>query len=201
MNHPIPDWANVSRETIERLDIYATLLAKWNSRINLVSRETMDTLWARHIWDCYQLVPQISKEARSLLDIGSGGGLPGLILGASLEISIDLVERDQRKCAFLLEAVRAMRLPHVHVWNCDVEKIRGTYDVITARAVAPLSKLFAMAHRMLGRNGVCLFPKGKSFATEIAEARTSWSFDCREIASHLTKDSQLLLISQLKPLA
>ncbi|MDO5704407.1 MAG: class I SAM-dependent methyltransferase, partial [Paracoccus sp. (in: a-proteobacteria)] len=108
---------NVSRETAEKLAVYATLLRKWNDRINLIAPSTVPDLETRHIHDCFQLARLAHPTQGIWADLGSGGGLPGIVIAtasAETETKFVLVESDQRKCAFLRSAVRELELHHVH---------------------------------------------------------------------------------------
>ena len=195
----MPDtFPNVSRETIQKLEAYAEILKKWNEKINLVSRETISDLWNRHILDCLQLAELVPPTATTMIDLGSGAGLPGLILAIALPMHVTLVERDQRKCAFLLEASRTLGLTNVTVRNTGIKTIARTYPLVTARALASLTELCGLAHSLLGKTSICLFPKGENFANEIAEAKNEWSFAYQAIPSKTNGRSVILSLSQLE---
>ena len=191
-----PDWANVSRETQLLLEQYSALLLKWNEKINLIGDEK--NLWNRHIWDSYQLIERIPETANTCLDIGSGAGLPGLIVAMATKLHVTLVERDERKAAFLREAVRTLALANVQVVAKDINEINGEYDVISARALTSLDELCALSARLMGTNSICLFPKGARFATEIEEARKNWEFDCQITPSRTEKHSAIITIAKPK---
>lgn len=164
----------VSRETLDRLSDYASLLIAWNRRINLVGRNTIGDLWRRHILDSAQLFPLIPREARSLVDLGSGAGLPGLILAIMGVPEVHLIESDTRKAAFLREAVRVTKAPAtIHATRID-RVPRFSADVITARAFAPLPELMEVSQRFLGPRTVCLFLKGRTVEEELTEASKAW---------------------------
>jgi 16S rRNA (guanine527-N7)-methyltransferase len=186
---------NVSRETLEK---YVALLLKWNQKINLIGASTESEIWERHIEDSLQLVPIIPKDATSIVDLGSGAGLPGLVVASQVSIPITLIERDQRKCAFLAEAIRICEFSHVTLSNSDANNSQGKYTVIIARALASIDKLLAIANSMIMENSICFFPKGKTFVTEITEARAHWDFDVEVIPSLIQKDSVILKITNLK---
>lgn len=182
-----------------RLDHYARLLMKWNAAINLVGKATEKEIWQRHITDSYQLVPLLPPAAQSLADLGSGGGLPGLILACACPaLAITLVERDTRKASFLAETARALALKHITVRIEDATAITDRFDVVTARALAPLSELCQLAAPLSHGGTVCLFPKGANYATELAEAQRDWSFDCRLIPSKTHADARIVSLQQLK---
>jgi 16S rRNA (guanine527-N7)-methyltransferase len=165
---------NVSRETLERLTKYVELLASWNRRINLVGRDTMGDVWRRHILDSAQLFPLIPREARRLVDLGSGAGLPGLVLGIMGVPEVHLIESDTRKGVFLREAARITGAPAtVHARRID--RVPGfPADVVTARALAPLSELLTLSERFLGDRSLCLFLKGRMVDEELTEAAKAW---------------------------
>lgn len=197
----IPSWAgDVPRGTIDAFATYATLLLKWNATINLVGKTTEADLWQRHIWDSYQLVPIVPRGTSTLVDLGCGAGLPGIIIAiARPEIAVTLVERDQRKCTFLREAVRALGLQQVRVLAQDAKDLTETVDVVTSRALAALDALFEFSHPILGKDSICLFPKGENFATEIADARKHWSFREQVIHSKTNGKAGIVSASELKP--
>ncbi len=160
----------VSRETLDRLIVYAELLAKWQRRINLVGRSTLNELWRRHMLDSAQLLPLIPDGARCLVDLGSGAGFPGLVLAILGIPEVHLIESDGRKAAFLREVSRETSTPlHIHVSR--IEQIEPfVADVVTARALAPLPKLLDLAGPFTGRQTVLLFPKGQDVDRELTEA-------------------------------
>jgi len=164
----------VSRETLMRLEANVELLTAWNRRINLIGPRTIRDVWRRHILDSAQLFPLIPPRARILLDIGSGAGLPGLVLAILGVPTVHLVEADQRKCAFLREAARITEAG-VEIHAKRLEKCRSfSADVITARAFAPLTDLLDQAFEFLDIHTILLFPKGKSAVEELTAARKAW---------------------------
>ena len=165
----------VSRETLERLATYADLLTRWSARINLVGRDTLTDLWRRHILDSAQLYPFVPGTARKLVDLGSGAGLPGLVLAILGVPGVELVEADSRKSAFLREAARVTGA-EVTIRPCRIQAFpRHPADVVTARACAPLEKLLDLAERFIAPHTLCLFPKGERFERELTEARKGWT--------------------------
>lgn len=175
---------SVSRETIDRLAAYADLLATWNRKINLISTRSAEALWTRHVLDSLQLWPLIPSGRSRFLDLGSGAGLPGMmiaILATELEPSarVVLIEADHRKAAFLRTVSRTVGV-HVDVITQRIEHVAPVAsDLITARALAPLSTLieYAQTHRLA--DGTALFPKGETVHKEIVEAAARWSFEHR----------------------
>jgi 16S rRNA (guanine527-N7)-methyltransferase len=177
------DAFDVSRETMDRLDIHVALLAKWNPRINLVSRETLAGVWHRHVADSAQLWRLRPSHAQIWLDLGSGAGFPGLVIAAFAselpETRVRLVESDARKSAFLATVVREANLP-AEVITARVEELDPQQaDVVSARALAPLFTLLQMTTRHRRTDGIALFPKGRTVHKEIMEARGAWRFEPR----------------------
>jgi 16S rRNA (guanine527-N7)-methyltransferase len=190
---------NVSRETQAHLKAYAGLLTEWNSRHNLVSARSLDDLWRRHFWDSAQLAPLIPHNAESLVDLGSGAGFPGLVLAEMLrgKVAMTLYEATAKKCAFLAAAAEHMELP-ITIRNVRMEDApRQAFDVITARAVAPLPKLLGYARKFTGPNSVCLFQKGQNVGSELTEAHKSWKMKVRQIPSLTDPFGVILELTEL----
>ncbi len=163
---------NVSRETLFKFEAYLTLLEKWQRRINLVANSTMANVWQRHILDSAQLVKFYPPNTKKILDVGSGAGFPGLVLAIMGNVEVDLVESDQRKAIFLSTVIRSLRLP-AKVHNQRIEALPNlSPDVITARAVAPVSKLMKLIENQISLDTVCLFLKGESVEGELTELQT-----------------------------
>jgi len=187
---------DVSRETSERLQIFAATLEKWNPRINLVSRKSLVDLWSRHILDSVQLY-DIAPHAQTWLDIGSGGGLPGVIVAIMAaerapETRFTLMESDQRKCAFLRSVARECGVT-ISVIAQRIEAAPNmNADVLSARALADLTDLLQYSERHLAQNGTAVFPKGANWKKEVDNARNQWRFDWEEITS-LTEPEAVIL--------
>ncbi|MEM8986718.1 MAG: 16S rRNA (guanine(527)-N(7))-methyltransferase RsmG [Pseudomonadota bacterium] len=168
----------VSRETLERLKAYDAVLMDWASRMNLVAKSTLEDRWRRHFLDSAQLYPLVPSAAKTLLDLGSGAGFPGLVLaamGADRGLSVRLVDSTQKKCAFLRAAAEAMAV-EVEVSAVRVEAIKGVKaDVVTARAFASLAKTLAYAEPLIDPAGVLLAPKGANAKAELTEAANGWN--------------------------
>ena len=165
----------VSRETLARLEAYTELLTRWSARINLIGRDTIADLWRRHILDSAQLSAFVPSPAHSMIDLGSGAGLPGLVLAILGVPGVELVEADSRKCAFLREAVRITETDAV-IRPCRIEAVpRHPVDVVTARACAPLDRLLGLAEPFLGAGSECLFLKGERIEQELTIAREGWT--------------------------
>ncbi len=173
---------NVSRETNERLNIYADLLRKWNPSINLVSKSTIETLWQRHIVDSAQVFDLGPHPVAHWADLGSGGGFPGLVVAimAMEQASpqkTTLVESDARKCTFLRTVIRETGA-NASVVNDRIENIPPLdADILSARALADLTTLLAFAERHLNAQGLAIFPKGVQWQKEVEEAQSKWRFD------------------------
>lgn len=193
---PTATQKNVSRETL--LDAYAALLLKWNAKINLIGPATEAHICKRHLEDSSQLVDMIPNTAKTLVDLGSGAGLPGLVIAIHRpDLSVTLVERDQRKCAFLNEVKARLELSNVQVKAIDVAVLNETYDVVTARALASLSELLAMSEKLVGQGAIAIFPKGVGAEKELAEAREKWVFESTQKPSATQEGASIISISKL----
>jgi 16S rRNA (guanine527-N7)-methyltransferase len=175
--------SGVSRETLQRLQIYADLLVKWQARINLVGPDTLPDLWQRHFLDSAQLYPLIPPSCRRLVDLGSGAGFPGLVLAIMGAADVHLVESDSRKCAFLREVARVTGTK-VTIIDKRIEQIPPLEaDVITARALAPLARLLDWAHPHFAPGGQCLFLKGRGSEDELTAAAKEWHISPERVPS------------------
>jgi 16S rRNA (guanine527-N7)-methyltransferase len=162
---------------LARLEAYAGLLVRWSARINLVGANTLGDLWRRHFLDSAQLLGYVPPGMRSLIDLGSGAGFPGLVLAISGVPGVELIEADARKCAFLREAARIADAPLV-IRNTRIESVPPrVVDVVTARGCAPLDRLLILARPFIGPDTLCLFPKGERAAQELTAARQAWTMD------------------------
>ena len=189
----------VSHETLARLQAYADLLVEWNSRQNLVSDRSLEDLWQRHFWDSAQLVALIPAKARTLADLGAGAGFPGLVLAEMLRdrMAVTLYEATAKKCVFLAAAAERMDLK-VAIRNLRMEEAPAqTFDVVTARACAPLPLLLGYAQRFTSQNSVCLFLKGQNVGSELTEAHKSWKMKVRQIPSLSDPSGIILELSEL----
>jgi 16S rRNA (guanine527-N7)-methyltransferase len=195
----------VSRETLARLKTYAGMLEDWNSRHNLVSRASLADVWRRHFWDSAQLAPLIPQDARSLIDLGSGAGFPGLILAELLkdrpQFRVVLVEATARKCQFLQSVAERLALP-VQIRSARVEELLPEiFDVITARACAPLPELLAYAQRFWGKGTRGFFHKGQNLAVELTRASKSWRIKAEQHPSRSDPSGVILEIRELQRVA
>jgi 16S rRNA (guanine527-N7)-methyltransferase len=193
---------NVSRETIEHLKLYESLIDKWNPTINLVSRASLPHIWERHILDSAQIWSFCPNNARYWLDLGSGGGFPGLVIailaaGQRTGLTVGLVESDVRKASFLLQAVQTLGIPATIYQERSEILMPQSADVISARALAPLDRLLGFAARHLAKNGTCLLQKGKSHSSELTQAQKYWKFEVQKMPSVTDSDGVILKIGGL----
>lgn len=172
----------VSRETFDRLEEYQSLLLKWNTRINLISRGSESQIWQRHILNSAQLWNLRGSERETWTDLGSGAGFPALVLaiiamGEHRSTKFHLVESDSRKCAFLSQAATSLNLP-VTIANERIEHAKSSSpQILSARALAPLPRLLELAENHRPEDGICLFPKGRGVHKELENAAANWKFD------------------------
>jgi 16S rRNA (guanine527-N7)-methyltransferase len=173
----------VSRETEARLDRYVALLVEWQAKTNLVAPSTLPNLWTRHISDSLQLL-NLAPSAKVWMDLGSGGGFPGVVLACALAetpgATVHLVERIAKKAAFLRESIRATGAPgavHLADIGNTVERFAGAVDCVTARAVAPLHQLIGFAEPLVRRGAKALFLKGQDVEAELTEATRYWKIE------------------------
>jgi len=195
---------SVSRETLARLDAFVGVLLLWQRKLNLVASSTLPRLWTRHIADSLQLMP-LAPGAKVWVDLGSGGGFPGLPIGCALVetpgAKVHLVESNGKKAAFLREAVRLTGVPaEVHNERAENfgERWDGRADVVTARALAPLKALCDQALPLIRRGAVALFPKGQDVDAELTEAAKYWNIELLKVPSTTSPEGVILLVSGLK---
>lgn len=193
-----PPEAPVSRETQARLRAYVRLLLDWNRKINLIASAPEELIWQRHVMDAWQLLPLLPDGP--LADLGSGGGLPGIVLAIARPQETHLVESDRRKAAFLLEATRALGLPHVRVHPQRIEAASlPPLAVVTARALAPLSDLLPHAAKLLAPGGVAVFPKGRTAEAELTAAAPNWFMQVERFASRTDAAATIFRLSEIRP--
>jgi 16S rRNA (guanine527-N7)-methyltransferase len=192
--------ARVSRETLAHLELYVGALCEWNGRHNLVSQGSLADVWRRHVWDSAQLAQFVPEGAKTLADLGSGAGFPGLVLAELLRdrVQVTLYEATTKKCGFLEAAAATMALK-VTIRNERIEDAKAVrFDVVTARAMAPLPKLLRYAQKFVGKGTVCLFPKGQNVDAELTEARKSWKLQVRKHPSMTDPSGVILDIRELQ---
>jgi 16S rRNA (guanine527-N7)-methyltransferase len=193
----------VSRETRERLDRLVALLLQWQQTRNLIAASTIPQIWTRHIADSLQLL-DLAPAAKLWVDLGSGGGFPGLVLACALAeragARIHLVESTAKKCAFLQAAIEALQLPaEVHCQR--VENFIPAFpkaDVVTARALAPLPKLLALAFPLLKKGTVGLFLKGQDVGAELTEAAKYWTIEHKLMPSRTDERARIVVVARLE---
>ena len=164
---------DVSRETFEKLETYAALLKEESKVQNLISASSVDRLWERHILDSAQLVQFEPEHSASWADIGAGAGLPGIVIACLVEGPVTLIEPRRLRAEFLHRVCDSLRL-NASVFAGKAERVGGSYDVITARAVAALSDLLKISAHLSTRKTVWALPKGRTAERELAEAQRSW---------------------------
>lgn len=187
----------VSRETADRLEIFAAELRRWQRALNLVSPASLPDLWSRHVDDSLQLA-ELAPAAMRWLDLGSGGGLPGLIVAAvEPRRHVTMIESDSRKSAFLRSTAHKMGL-EVTVLTVRIEgavdRVCPPQKVVSARALAPLTRLLAYAQPFLAAGATGLFPKGRNAAHELTEAKESWIFEADIVPSRTDPEGRILRV-------
>lgn len=194
---------DVSRETSEKLDSYVALIQKWNKAINLISRSSEADIWQRHIADSAQLAQHLPSGPRLWLDLGSGAGLPGIVLAiiaaeVAPSLRFELVEVDQRKATFLRQVSRELGL-NITVLTERIEALAPrSANVVSARALAPLSDLCSFAERHLDADGIAIFLKGAGAETEIEVAQKKWSFNLESFPSKTSADALVLKLKKIR---
>ena len=194
--------ANVSRETAEALDIYVEQLKRWQSVKNLVGPATLTEVWTRHIADALQLL-DLAPDASKWLDLGSGAGIPGLILAIAGRdrpgFQVDLIESNARKCAFLTEAARLTKAP-ARVRNVRIEDAIAEHvgvHAVCARALAPLPQLLEWTEPLLTTGTIALFPKGRDAQAELTNAAQRWRFVYDLVTSRTESDARIVRVTAL----
>ena len=209
MTHPDPDApmtpegfqeiSGASDEDLERLRTYVALLNKWQDKINLVSKDSLTDVWRRHILDSAQLAPLIGSQIKSIADIGTGAGFPGMVLsiiGAAEEIH--LIESNERKNAFLREVNRVTKAGTI-IHNIRVEKLQEvSVDLVVSRAVASLEQLLQYVNPLIKKGGQCLFLKGKKWREELTEVQKKWIINESVIQSLSDPSGMILKLEEIK---
>lgn len=190
----------VSRETWERLEQFVELLLRWQGSTNLIASSTISNLWTRHVADSLQLVPLVPNVHR-WTDLGTGGGFPGLVIACALKekqgAEVHLVEGTQKKAAFLRAVTSELALPAiVHAQRIEdfVSTTTVRFDVVTARALAPLDRLIGYANPLLKRGAVGLFPKGQDVEAELTQAAKSWTIEADLLPSRTDARSRIVWV-------
>lgn len=191
---------NVSRETFSRLEIYDALLRKWQAKINLVAKDSLQELWRRHFLDSAQLLPLLPPGRDPITDLGSGAGFPGLILAIMTAREVHLVDSDQRKGAFLLECARQtgvsdrVKVHTIRIETSSAWKAR----IVTARALATLDQLLVWAEPYLTPQTICLFLKGSKAEDELTLAGRSWNMAVERHGSVTDASGVILKLSDIE---
>jgi 16S rRNA (guanine527-N7)-methyltransferase len=194
----------VSRETSERLDRFVELLLTWQRTTNLIAPSTIPHLWTRHVADSLQLLA-LAPGARVWIDLGSGGGFPGLVIACAIAGTpgalVHLVESNTKKAAFLREAQRVTGAPatiHAERIEAFAARFEGPVDVVTARAVAPLDALLEQSHPLLGKShAIGLFPKGQNAELELGEASKTWNIKVNLVPSRTEPAGRIVVVQEL----
>ena len=194
---------DVSRETELRLREYLALVRRWNAKINLIGDKEDAVLWRRHVLDSLQLAPLLEVACSGpLVDLGSGAGLPGLILAIATARETHLIESDRRKAAFLAEAARSLGLVRTVIHPTRIERAATPRAaVVTARALAPLPVLLSHAHRMLAPGGVALFPKGRTAEDELTAALRDWTMAVERFPSRTESAATIFRLREIRPVS
>ena len=177
--------------------MFVNLLERWTANINLIGPASRQEIWSRHVADSLRLVPLLPANVTHAIDLGSGAGLPGLVLAIATGLHVDLIEADRRKASFLAEAARATND------NVDVHAVRidectcQPAKLIVSRALAPLPRLLQLASPLLQPDGLCLFHKGRNVETEIASARKHWRMTTEIFPSGTDPSSVILRVSRI----
>jgi 16S rRNA (guanine527-N7)-methyltransferase len=188
----------VSRETCEQIEAYAALLVAANSKQNLIATSTVDQVWERHIFDSAQLAGFEPAPGVSWLDVGSGPGLPGIVVALLVEGPVTLAEPRRLRAEFLRETVSTLGLSdRVRVAQAQAEQLAGVFDVITGRAVARLDQFLGIAHHLSHRETVWLLPKGRGAKSELAEAQRNWHCEARAERSCTDPDAAILVLRRV----
>ncbi|MBS0185676.1 MAG: 16S rRNA (guanine(527)-N(7))-methyltransferase RsmG [Proteobacteria bacterium] len=193
------DLLNVSRETVDGFSFFIDKLQKRQTEINLISRNSQDDLWVRHVIDSAQLTKFVSRETKLGIDFGSGGGFPGIILSIlNPKIKFTLIESRGKKAEFLKEVIQEMSL-NAQVINDRIEKLTPWHtELITARALAPLSKLIPLLFPFIGKKTYLILPKGKNAREEILSLEKEWKVEVEFHKSMTSEEGMILLLKHLQ---
>ena len=194
MSTPLDD---VSRETIEKLETFRDLLITESQHQNLVSSSTLDAAWDRHILDSAQLLRLVPGGA-AWVDIGSGAGLPGVVIACLTDAPVRLIEPRRLRAEFLRRVVDQLGLANLTIDCAKAERVAGKFDVITARAVAPLDRLLRLAAHLSHPGTIWVLPKGKRAKSELAEARLSWQCEASEVPSLTDPEATILVLRNVE---
>ncbi|MEL7471006.1 MAG: 16S rRNA (guanine(527)-N(7))-methyltransferase RsmG [Pseudomonadota bacterium] len=189
---------------MDKLETFSELVKRWNPRINLVSTRDLERLWERHIADSAQIYPHLAGHDAVWVDIGSGGGFPGVVTAIiatekDLNADMHLIESDQRKCAFLRQVAREIGLPlTVHAGRVEAAEIENV-SIITARAFASVTKILALTSRLRSEVTKYLLLKGRTYESELTEAEQFWKLKVDRIPSRTDPEGSILALTEVYP--
>ncbi len=193
---------NVSRETLNDFYEYKTLLSKWNEKINLVSKNTLENIWQRHFLDSGQIIKNVEASGKRWVDVGSGAGFPGLVVALLLrdrkvDCDLVLVEKNPKKVLFLNEVIRKLHLS-VEVVKDNIYTLDTlNADILTARAFSKLNNLIEIAFRHRKKEGICLFLKGENYRIELDKTLNNWFFDYDIIGSLTSSSGKIIRVKKI----
>jgi 16S rRNA (guanine527-N7)-methyltransferase len=188
----------LTTDATPRLRRFADLLLRWNRTLNLISAGDADLLWERHIADSLQLIPLMPPRIDRAVDLGTGGGFPGLVLAIATGVQFDLIEADRRKASFLRTAILETAAPAtVHCCRIEHAEVPAA-ALVTARALAPLPQLLNLAVRFLTADGTCLLLKGAKAEQELAAASRDWTMSVERVPSRNSPDGVVLRLGALR---
>jgi 16S rRNA (guanine527-N7)-methyltransferase len=193
---------NVSAQTLRRLESFVALLIEWQRKTNLIAPSTLPEIWSRHVADSLQLL-DLAPDAKTWIDLGSGGGFPGLVIACALEppALVHLVESNMKKAAFLREAVRVTGAPaRIHAQRIEdfAKTFQGPVDVVTARALAPMPKLFDLIEPFVKKGAKGLLLKGQDVEAELTESSKYWKVQADLIPSKTDPAGRIVVLRQLE---
>jgi 16S rRNA (guanine527-N7)-methyltransferase len=194
--------ANVSRETAKRLEAFVALLLDWQRKTNLIAPSTVPEIWTRHVADSLQLL-DLAPDAKTWIDLGSGGGFPGLVIACALRppAIVHLVESNSKKAAFLREAVRVTGAPaRVHATRIEdfSAQFQDAADIVTARALAPLPKLLELIEPFVKRGAKALLLKGQDVEAELTESSKYWKVAAELVPSKTDPKGRIMIVRGLE---
>lgn len=197
------DRADISAETLDLYQRWLHLLTRWNAKINLVAQSTLSNFWLRHALDSQQLIADLPVGAKTIIDLGAGAGFPGIALAIHHRdtpgAKITMVESNGKKCNFLRTVIRELSLPAEAVQARAEQIAPKPYDVVTARAFAPLPKLLTYAQPFWQPDTLGIFPKGESWEAEIRQAEADWDFTTETRPSATDQQARILTVTDLRP--